>query len=74
MDTPIYIYVMQQLKARRVPQRTVARETGVPFSSLTKIAQGQIKAPNVHHVQALHDYFRKVGADTTAPKAHQEAA
>lgn len=67
MDTPIYTYVMQQLKSRRVPQRTVARETGVPFSSLTKIAQGQIKAPNVHHVQALHDYFRKVGADTTAP-------
>ena len=74
MDTPIYIYVMQQLKARRVPQRTVARETGVPFSSLTKIAQGQIKAPNVHHVQALHDYFRKVGASTTTPEAHQEAA
>ena len=74
MDTPIYIYVMQQLKARRVPQRTVARETGVPFSSLTKIAQGQIKAPNVHHVQALHDYFRKVGAGDTATEAHQEAA
>lgn len=71
MDTPIYTYVMDQLRSRRVPQRTVARETGVPFSSLTKIAQGQIKAPNVHHVQALHDYFKKVGADaTTNPVKH----
>lgn len=63
MDTSIYSYVMQQLKSRRVPQRTVATESGVPFSSVTKIAQGQIKAPNVHHVQALYDYFQRVGRE-----------
>lgn len=73
-STPMYGYVMQQLRARRVPQRKVAAESGVPFSTLTKIAQGQIKAPSVHHVQALHDYFRKVGADTAATETHQEAA
>lgn len=73
-STPMYGYVMQQLRARRVPQRKVAAESGVPFSTLTKIAQGQIKAPSVHHVQALHDYFKKVGAGDTATETHQEAA
>lgn len=76
MDTqaPIYSYVMQQLRAKRVPQRTVATASGVPFSTLTKIAQGQIKAPNVHHVQALYDFFKKVGAPDTAAEPTREAA
>lgn len=64
----LYDAVMVNLRAKRVPQRTVARESGVPFSTLTKIAQGQIKAPSVHHVQALYDYFQKVGAGETADK------
>lgn len=64
--TPIYSYVMEQLRAKRVPQRRVATESGVPFSTLTKIAQGQIKAPSVHHVQSLHDYFRRINGDSTA--------
>lgn len=64
MDTSqnIYTVVMQCLHEKRVPQRRIAAGSGVPFSTLTKIAQGQIKAPNVHHVQALYDYFQKVGA------------
>lgn len=76
MDTTadLYGFVMAQLRAKRVPQRKVAAESGVPFSTLTKIAQGQIKAPSVHHVQALHDYFRKVGAGGTASEPHQGAA
>ena len=73
-STPMYSYVMQQLRAKRVPQRTVAAASGVPFSTLIKIAQGQTKAPSVHHVQALHDYFRKVGAGDTAPNVNREAA
>lgn len=61
MDTNqnIYSVVMAHLKSKRIPQRTVASGSGVPFSTVTKIAQGQIKAPNVHHVQALYDYFSK---------------
>lgn len=58
----LYEVVMARLREKRVPQRQVARESGVPFSTLTKIAQGQIKAPSVHHVQALYDYFTKLGA------------
>lgn len=69
MDTkpPIYDFVMSHLRSKRVPQRKVAAESGVPFSTLTKIAQGQIKEPSVHSIQKLADYFAKT--ETT-----QEAA
>jgi transcriptional regulator with XRE-family HTH domain len=76
MDTkpPMYDFVMAKLRSRRLPQRKVAAESGVPFSTLTKIAQGQIKEPSVHSIQKLHDYFVKVGAGDTVPEPHQEAA
>lgn len=66
-QTPMYSVVMQHLRAKQIPQRKVAAASGVPFSTLTKIAQGQIKAPSVHHVQALHDYFVKAGAAPVEP-------
>jgi len=72
-QTPMYSVVMRHLRAKRVPQRTVAAASGVPFSTLTKIAQGQIKAPSVHHVQALYDYFAAASANAAA-EPHQEAA
>ena len=69
----LYDFVMARLREKRIPQRRIAAESGVPFSTLTKIAQGQIKAPSVHHVQALHDFFVKIGADKTA-STEREAA
>lgn len=69
----LYDVVMAHLREKRIPQRRVAAESGVPFSTLTKIAQGQIKAPSVHHVQALYDYFQKVGAGETAQQDRQAA-
>jgi hypothetical protein len=47
--------------------------SGVPFSTLTKIAQGQIKAPSVHHVQALYDYFEAVSASADPEPLHEAA-
>ena len=60
MDTEynIYDFVMARLKARSIPQRTVANESGVPFSTVCKIAQGAVKEPSVHTVQRLYDYFK----------------
>ena len=59
MDTSIdiYGYVMARLRAKRIPQRQVATESGVPFSTVSKIAQGSVKDPSVHTVQRLFDYF-----------------
>jgi predicted transcriptional regulator len=59
MDTHINIYsvVMACLRARRIPQKEVAAHSGVPFSTVAKIAQGDVQAPSVHTVQRLYDYF-----------------
>lgn len=58
-NTNIYKVVMLHFESKRITQRKIAAGSGVPFSTVTKIAQGQIKAPNVHHIQALYDFFTK---------------
>lgn len=66
----LYDYVMAQLRAKRIPQRQVARESGVPFSTVSKVAQGSVKEPSVHTIQRLADYFRTKDAQDK----HQESA
>jgi transcriptional regulator with XRE-family HTH domain len=74
-STPIYEVVMAHLRARSIPQRRIARESGVPFSTVCKIAQGSVKEPSVHTVQRLHDYFVRVaGPAPSATEQEQEAA
>ena len=58
-STPLYEFVMAHLRAKAIPQRTVAAGSGVPYSTVTKIAQGSVKDPGVHTVQRLADYFAK---------------
>lgn len=70
-SSPIYDVVMDCLRARRIPQRRVAAEAGVPFSTVTKIAQGVVADPSVHTVQRLYDYFRDQGL---TPDADADAA
>lgn len=48
---------MTHLRAKRIPQRQIARESGVPFSTVCKIAQGDVTDPSIHTVQKLYDYF-----------------
>lgn len=80
MDTPLnlYAYVMACLRARTIPQRAVAAGSGVPFSTLAKIAQGSVTDPSVHTVQKLADFFVKQGvrppAEINTPIDHHEAA
>lgn len=59
MNAPLHIYdyVVACLAAKVIPQRQVARDSGVPFSTVAKIAQGVVSDPSVHTVQRLHDYF-----------------
>lgn len=54
---PIYDVVMACLSSKRIPQRQVALESGIPFSTVAKIAQGVVTDPSVHTVQKLYDYF-----------------
>jgi transcriptional regulator with XRE-family HTH domain len=53
----LYAFVMRHLRAKAIPQRQVAAESGVPFSTVAKIAQGANKDPGVHTMQRLADYF-----------------
>lgn len=62
MDTqvePLFTYVKRHLAATRGRWPEVAEGSGVPISTLRKIAQGQIADPAVGKVQALADYFRE---------------
>lgn len=61
-DLNIYEYVIKRLRMKHVSRRKIAAETGVPFSTLSKIAQGQIKNPSVRHAQALYNYFKRIEA------------
>jgi hypothetical protein len=62
----LYDYVMACFRARAIPQRTVAAESGVPFSTVAKIAQGSVADPSVHNVQKLADYFASKGVEPVA--------
>lgn len=78
--TNIYDYVVARLREKRIPQRRVANESGVAFSTVCKIAQGSIRDPSVHKVQRLYDYFMRLGlgglrgADQQPPPAAIECA
>lgn len=71
-STTIYEFVMAHLRAKAIPQKQIARDSGVPFSTLSKIAQGAVKDPGVHTVQRLADYFAKQ-SQTKAPAPYPVA-
>lgn len=57
-DTNLYEYVMLRLCDKRYTRRQVANGSGVPFSTVCKVAQRSVKDPSIHTVQALADFFR----------------
>ncbi len=68
-EQPLYDFVMARLRAKDVPQRRVARESGVPFSTVCKVAQGSVKDPSVHTIQRLADFFHKLDLGTNKEAA-----
>lgn len=57
-----YDYVMRRLRETRGRWPDAAAGSGVPISTVRKIAQGQIADPAVSKVQALSDYFQRLEA------------
>lgn len=53
---------MARLSEKQIPQRRIAAESGVPFSTVCKIAQGAVREPSVHSIQKLYDYFTSVNS------------
>ena len=74
ISPPLYEFVLSHLRARSIPQRRIARESGVPFSTVCKIAQGSVKNPSVHTVQRLADYFARVAGPAPTATEQEQAA
>jgi hypothetical protein len=58
MNEPIFDYVLLRLERSKGRWPAVAEASGVPYKTLTKIAQREIQDPGVSHIQKLADYFR----------------
>lgn len=54
--------VVSRLAQHDPPWTEVSRRSGVPYSTLKKIATGVTPNPGVLHVQRLADFFASVGA------------
>jgi predicted transcriptional regulator len=61
------------LSASRGRWVEVSRESGVPYHTLIKIAQGQVSNPRIETVQRLVDYFNRPPADGLASTESSEA-
>ena len=49
--------VLDKLKSEKGKWNTIAKESGIPYETVKKIADGRTKNPGFNHVQTLHDYF-----------------
>ena len=54
----LYDFVMKKLSETKRKWIDVSKFSGVPISTVRKIAQGHTKNPSVHHVQALANFFK----------------
>ncbi len=54
---PMLDTVVRRLKSSKGRWRAISRDSGVPYATLTHIAQGHSADPRISTVQALYDYF-----------------
>jgi predicted transcriptional regulator len=57
-DTSLLEYVLARLDETKGQWREIAEASGVPYDTLTKVAQRRNANPRVGTVQQLADYFR----------------
>lgn len=58
----IHDYVLEKLEASKGTWLEVARESGVPYSTLKKIVYRTIKSPRVIVLEKLAAYYRDAAA------------
>jgi hypothetical protein len=58
MNQPLLPYVLDELHSRKGQWPSIAKNTELEYSWLTKLAQGRIPDPSVNKIQRLADYFR----------------
>lgn len=62
----MYEDVMAKLDATKESLRDIAARTGIPYSTLTRIARRDTKDPSVHDIEALY-------RDLCAPRQRKRA-
>jgi len=71
-ETNLYDYVMHCLTTLRYTRKQVAEGSGVPFSTVCKVAQKSVREPSVHTIQAMADFFRREAANQAANQAEEQ--
>ncbi|MBU9643653.1 hypothetical protein KTF36_17525 [Burkholderia gladioli] len=61
-NEPMLDMVLRNLDAAKGAWPAIARQCGMPYQTLTKIALRIHRDPRVSTVQLLHDYFAKTPA------------
>jgi len=59
MHSDLLEFVRRRLESSKGTWPAIAEATGVPYDTITKIAQGTIEDPGVSKVQKLANYFRQ---------------
>ncbi|NIF80155.1 hypothetical protein F3J20_22635 [Paraburkholderia sp. Cy-641] len=54
---PMLAAVVRRLRESKGKWREISRESGVPYATLTHLAQGHSADPRISTLQPLHDYF-----------------
>lgn len=73
VEEPILTFVRRRLEESRGYWPQISTATGVPYFTITNIAQGKVEDPRVSTVQKLVDYFRTRDAEATELKARTAA-
>ena len=58
MEEDIHQFVLTRLDEAKGRWPEISIKTGVPYQTLTKIAQRRTRNPGIGHIQKLADYFR----------------
>lgn len=58
MEISLLDYVVQQLQSRKRGWPTIARDTGIPYSTVGKIARGEIRDPGVRAIETLAKHLQ----------------
>jgi predicted transcriptional regulator len=64
---PILTFVRRQLAASKGTWSDVSRQSGVPYHTLVKIAQGVVVNPRIQTLQGLADHFNSKSAVGSNP-------
>lgn len=59
MDKSLYEHTVDLLNKRKGDWPSISKATGIPYSTICKIAQGHHRNPSVHSIQTIHDCLKQ---------------